>query len=410
MARSQAKAKASGSPALQASCSSAHTQLEGRGSTQTDSSTTVRPFVSTKFDLPMLEDDGYNYDFWSKVLTLAVQSRGLWLVVNGSESAPDGTTDPPGYDEWCFKDRDAQLIILLALRKVGWMCICRAQTSKESWDLLRTRYSGGREVRAVSLLSQVLLLATFSDTEPLQPQLDTVIFANQKLESVNLAIPDVVLAYLLALRLPESYSILRTALTRSSFTKISSNWVADQVIAEEHYRVAQSGGNATTFFAKAKKDKSGRNTNDQKCSYCKRKGHTKSNCRKLKKEQEEQKAAETDGTGSISTSSNNPSTATAFITRTDAHPSGGIVRLYRAIAVPRRARGAKRTHIAPLSPPMDPVLVNESSIQAPAEIAVTDKCDDLPETAPITPRSSSRATIDTRSRATPMRPSGLDDS
>ena len=105
MARSQAKAKASGSPALQASCSSAHTQ--GGGSTQTDSSTTVRPFVSTKFDLPILEDDGYNYDLWSKVLTLALQNRGLWPVVNGSETAPDGTTDPPGYDEWCFKDRDA---------------------------------------------------------------------------------------------------------------------------------------------------------------------------------------------------------------------------------------------------------------------------------------------------------------
>ena len=65
----------------------------------------------------------------------------------------------------------------------------------------------------VSLLSQVLL-ATFSDTEPLWPQLDAAVFAAQKLESVNLAIHDIALAYLLALRLPESYSTLRNRFER----------------------------------------------------------------------------------------------------------------------------------------------------------------------------------------------------
>ena len=302
----------------QASSSSAPTQ--GGSSPQTGSSTAARPFVPAKPNLPILDDDGYDYDLWSMALTLALQNRGLWPIVNGSETAPDATTDPADYDEWCLKDREAQLMILLALRKVDQMCIYRTQTSKESWDLLRTRYSGGGGLRTVSFLSEVLL-ATFSDTEPLWPQLDAVIFAAQKLESVNLAIHDVVLAYLLALRLPESYSTLRTVLTSSDSTKISSGWVVDQVIAEEHHRISQSGGNATAFFTKPKKDKSGRNTNYQKCSYCKRKGHEKSDCRKLKKEQEEQRAAETDCTDnndSTSTSSSNPSTATALITHTDA--------------------------------------------------------------------------------------------
>jgi len=98
MARPHAKANASRSPAPQAPCSSAHTQ--GGSSPQTGSSTAARPFVPEKLDLPILDDDGgHNYDLWGKALTLAFRNRGLWPVVNGSETAPDATTDPAEYDE-----------------------------------------------------------------------------------------------------------------------------------------------------------------------------------------------------------------------------------------------------------------------------------------------------------------------
>jgi len=104
MAHSQAKAKASGFPATvpQASSSSAPTQ--GGSSPQTGSSTAARPFVPAKPNLPILDDDSYDYDLWSMALTLALQNRGLWPIVNGSETAPDVTTDPADYDEWCLKD------------------------------------------------------------------------------------------------------------------------------------------------------------------------------------------------------------------------------------------------------------------------------------------------------------------
>jgi len=52
-------------------------------------------------------------------------------------------------------------------------------------------------------------------------------------------------------------------------------------------------------------------------------------------------------------------------------------------------------HTTPLSPPIDVVLGDGSSIQASAETAEPNKGDDLPETALITPHSLSQATIDT---------------
>ena len=118
------------------------------------------------------------------------------------------------------------------------------------------RYSdGGGRRRTVSSLLGKVSLATFTDTKPLQPQSDSVIFATHQLKSANVIISDPILAYLVALRLPESYSMLRTILTSSDSTKISSKWVADQVIAEERYRITQSGGTASAFFAKAKATK-----------------------------------------------------------------------------------------------------------------------------------------------------------
>ena len=52
-------------------------------------------------------------------------------------------------------------------------------------------------------------------------------------------------------------------------------------------------------------------------------------------------------------------------------------------------------HITPLSPPIDVVLGDESSIQTLAETAVPYEGDDQPETALVLRRSSSRAIIDT---------------
>ena len=34
-----------------------------------------------------------DYDLWSKALLLALQNRGLWCIVNGSETAPDASVD-----------------------------------------------------------------------------------------------------------------------------------------------------------------------------------------------------------------------------------------------------------------------------------------------------------------------------
>ena len=333
------------STAPQTSGSTAQTQS---GNTPpTGGGSAAKPFVPAKFDLPLLDDDGENYEVWCTTLMLALSNRDLWSIVAGTESAPDPTTDAAAHADWRIKDQEAKLIILLALKCVGKKCVFRASTSKDYWDRLSDRYSGrGDDQKIVTLLEQVLGVS-FKDSEPLQQQLDDVIFAAQQLEAVGLPIGDRILAYNIAIHLPPSYSTLRTILTSTDSSKISSKYVVDQVVAEERHRITQSGGAASTYFAKVNKGKSaqGNGNRDTKCSHCKKKGHKKAECRKLKREKEEAAAKASNSAGSSSgtsrPSNSTSGNATAKIAVSPASPppydlpETDIVRLFHTVAVPR---------------------------------------------------------------------------
>jgi len=143
--------------------------------------TPVRPYIPGKFELPILNNDGSNYELWPRAVTLALRNRELWHIVNGTETSSDMTTDAAAHDDWCLKGQDTQLTIILALKKVRQQCVYPAQTVK---DTLKARYSDGGDRRRAFLLEQVLK-ATFTDTEPLKPQLDRVICVNHQLEAAK---------------------------------------------------------------------------------------------------------------------------------------------------------------------------------------------------------------------------------
>jgi len=80
----------------------------------------------------MLDDDGNNYKIWSKAVMISLQSRRLWHVINGTETASNATTDAAAHDEWYLKDQDTQLTIISALKNIRQQCIYSCQAVKES--------------------------------------------------------------------------------------------------------------------------------------------------------------------------------------------------------------------------------------------------------------------------------------
>lgn len=59
----------------------------------------MKPFIPTKFNLPMLDNDGENYDTWYMGLQLALDNWGIWPIITRTELHPDQTTDPTGHKE-----------------------------------------------------------------------------------------------------------------------------------------------------------------------------------------------------------------------------------------------------------------------------------------------------------------------
>jgi len=147
---------------------------------------------------------------------------------------------------------------------------------------------------------------------------------------------------------------------------------------------------------------------DLKCAHCKKKGHKKADCRKLKKEKVEKEAAKnaTDSGNTNSTLSTSPSSTTAKIAVASKPDNDStVVQLFHAVAVPCQSHSAKHPsttcehilqakidsspqsleagwiidsgalrnmcthhdwfhHYSPLSSPMDIVLGDDSAIQA----------------------------------------------
>ena len=191
----------------------------------------MKPFIPAKFDLPMLDDNGENYDTWYMALQLALNNCSIWPIVTGTELCPDWMTDPTGHEEWGLKDCEARLMILLALRKVSQNCVFRGMSSKEYWDRIASWYSGagGGNKRTVSLLQQFFMIS-FKDSEPMQPQIDRIVCAAQQLKTVSFPIDNCLLAFLLAIHLPNSYAMLRTIITNLEAANITSKWVVDRII------------------------------------------------------------------------------------------------------------------------------------------------------------------------------------
>jgi hypothetical protein len=183
-------------------------------------------------------------------------------------------TNATTYDVWCLKDEEAQLILFKALKHQGQKHIYHAETAKKAWDLLRACYSGGNDHKKASLFEHILSM-NLTDSEPLQPQINTIIYTADQLDSIRENISESVLGYILINHLPPSYTTLRTVLMNSESPNFSSSWVADRIIAKEQHQIGKSDNSMTSFFVNAK---CGANRNNKRCAYYDRRGHDVSDC------------------------------------------------------------------------------------------------------------------------------------
>ena len=241
------------------------------------------PFHQAKLKIPLLDDSGDSYTCWCKTVTLVLRYRGLWDMVDGTTPAPDPNTDTQAHLDWSRRDQEAHLQLILALSPAPHNHVLDAMTSKEVWDMLKARYQGSGELRSHYLLER-LFTTPLVDSEPMEPQIASIVSIARQLNAINFPVSDQWLTGMLRVKLPPSWNTLKTVLAHVDDGKLTSKGVIAQILAEEHRRICEDGGDAKASYAKSSGKGKGKQKRrrDKQCSHCDHKGHDITECYTLK--------------------------------------------------------------------------------------------------------------------------------
>jgi len=132
------------------------------------------------------------------------------------------TVDPTGSANWTRKDLEALWQISFTMRDGPLTYVLGAKSAKECWERLSTRYEGTQNT---SLLVEELFHTTLSESKPLEPQLNRLVRAAHTLGTLGFGLEDKVLAYVIALKLPDSMATLKTTLSATRASEISTEAV-----------------------------------------------------------------------------------------------------------------------------------------------------------------------------------------
>ncbi|KAJ3474092.1 hypothetical protein NLI96_g12653 [Meripilus lineatus] len=217
-------------------------------------------------------------------------------MVTGKESKPKVADK---VEEWERHDKDARTQITLMLDDKPLNRVLYATTAKGIWDKLKAHYEG-KGKQTIAYLIQDFFRDTLSDDSPLEPQLNAMRQKAYILYSLGVKLDNALIAISMIISLPKSYSTLCTILMATE-DEIKTDTVVAQILNEEKSR--RDSNAATTLIAKTdNKSKVKKDAKwSKKCDHCKKCGHLKAECRKLKAENEAKEKGSTELTAKIAT-------------------------------------------------------------------------------------------------------------
>uniref|UniRef100_A0A2A4JC36 Retrovirus-related Pol polyprotein from transposon TNT 1-94-like beta-barrel domain-containing protein n=1 Tax=Heliothis virescens TaxID=7102 RepID=A0A2A4JC36_HELVI len=225
-----------------------------------------------------------NYNTWKFQMKMTLVLEGLWKCVGGTDT--DST-----------KDQRALARICLGIKSCFIQHVRSANTAKEAWDALKSVFEDKGLYRRVLLLRQ-LHRANYTHYNSMNEYIEGVMTLVQQLADIGRVIEDKEVAEILLSGLPQEYDVLVSSLeSLSSLEALTSEMVRARLL-QEHFRRVNNGNNEN------KGDNMGFMTSKRNvvCSYCKRTGHVKAKCSKLKREKAASKQKTETGTLFVSAS------------------------------------------------------------------------------------------------------------
>lgn len=233
-----------------------------------------------------------NYNTWKFQLKMILTLESLWECV---ESA--SVTDQP-------KDQRALARICLSVRSSCFQYVRDCVTAKQAWQRLANVFEDKGLYRRVLLLRQLHRIE-YGMFSCMTDYVDSVMTKVQQLADIGKIIEDAEVAELLLSGLPQEFDALVSNLETACITNtLSSELVRTRLIQEDSRKQNFENSADTAYFTKNRKEQ----RSEIICHYCKKTGHIKSRCFKLKKEKERKNSKNEDAS----------MVATAFLVKSDA--------------------------------------------------------------------------------------------
>jgi hypothetical protein len=225
---------ASGSGNATASGSGSNTA----GTNATENAPNVSNLVATfnakayqKFELPYFHSSNNSSDFahWKHRVKHVLLINDLFCMVDGSTPRPiNGSPDLPN---WLKMNELAKGQMDMFLKDNALEAVWHADDASTIWNILNNSYEGKGRQRIVSILNDIFH-TVFSDTEPLEPQLNKFISQIYLINKLSSTVFDnEIITVAIINTLPDSLETLKTILANN--TVLSTQDVKLRIINNE---------------------------------------------------------------------------------------------------------------------------------------------------------------------------------
>lgn len=159
--------------------------------------------------IPPLSKD--NFDTWKIHVKAVLVKNNAWAYVSGKKVKPEGGAEETAVAAWEEADEKAMADIILTMGADQLKHVSGCNSSSEMWEKLKNMYESEGPTRKAMLLEE-LIHHKMGETQDMRDHVSKFFDTVNKLEAMNIKIPQEMIVILLLSSVPKSYESLRVAI------------------------------------------------------------------------------------------------------------------------------------------------------------------------------------------------------